>query len=180
MSRKHVCFKIGFLSILALMTFLTNCINDNKKVGTYGSSANIDESRINKLFIVTYIPKKFSFKLIDNSFIKIDTAWAESKWIYDKNDQPIVPDSIVGFNFILPFTKQNFDTIKNFRFDFANLDILNGQGYGIEESKWKFNPQFLKDTIRILIQQRNPDMNIGWKHPIIKDTLIFIKNLKEY
>ena len=179
MIKKHDYLSIDFLIILVSTIFLTSCINDDKRVGTYGSSDNIGESKINKLYIVSYIPNKISFKLIDGSVVKIDTAWAESMWIYDKNDKPIVPDSIVGFNFILPFSKQNFSDNMNFRFDFANLDTLNGQGYGIEESKWEFNPKALKDTIRILIQQRNPDTTLGWERPIINDTLIYIKNIKQ-
>lgn len=175
MDRKHVYTSIRFLVTLVLMSLLTSCNIDDKLVGTYGSSDNIGESRINKLFIVKFVPNKFSFKLIDSSVINIDTAWAESLWIYNENHKPTVPDTIVGFNFILPFSKQNFSDIRNFRFDFANLDTLNGQGYGLQESKWVFNPKVLKDTIRILIQLRNPDTTLGWTRPIISDTLIYIK-----
>lgn len=113
---------------------------------------------------------RFGFKLIDSSVFNIDTAWAEKQWIYDKNDEPIVPDSIVGFKFIPTHSTQDFDNIKNFRFGFANLDTLNGQGYGIQESKWEFNPKVSKDTIRIFVRQGNPDTTIGWKRPMIRDT----------
>jgi hypothetical protein len=155
------------------MTFLTNCNIDNKLVGKYGSSDNIDESRINNLYLVSYIPNKLRFRLFDYSVVDVDTAWAEKRWIYDKNQKPIIPDSVVGFNFVLPFSK--WDNINNYRFCFRTLDTLNDPYCLMQGSKWESWPKILNDTIKILIQQRNRDTTIGWKQPIISDTLIFIK-----
>jgi len=43
------------------MMLLTNCNIDDKLVGTYGSSGNIGESRINKLYIGSYVMNKIRF-----------------------------------------------------------------------------------------------------------------------
>jgi len=162
-----------FWIILVLITLTTSCFNDDKRVGNFGDSDNVHDSRANKLFIETYFPDRFSFKLIDSSIVKIDTAWAESDWIYDKIGKPLKSDSIKGYNFIIPIIKQDF---KSFKFSFSPIDTLNGIGYGIQESKYVFKPKVLKDTIKILVEQKNPDTTYGWTRPIINDTILFIKN----
>ena len=172
MFTSHIYLNIRFWIILFLTTLITSCINDDKRVGNYGTSDNVRESRAYNLFIQTYVPNRFSLTLIDSSMVKIDTAWAEAEWIYDKNSKPLISDTIKGYNFIIPILKQDF---RNFKFSFSPIDTLNGTGYGLQESKYVFNPKVLKDTIKILVEQKNPDTTYGWTRPITKDTILFIK-----
>jgi hypothetical protein len=97
---------------------LTQCVNDDKRIGELGASKSIKESRLNNLFISAYIPNEFHFKLFDGSVVIIDTAWAECLWVFNKESKPQKTDSI-GYNFVIPIIKQDFD---DYKFSFSALD----------------------------------------------------------
>ena len=160
------------LFIFIILIFnLTSCFDD-KLAGHFGVSENIIISKSEKFYEATYVPNKFNFVLLDSSIIKIDTAWAESMWAYDKNSKPILADEF-GYNFIIPIKKQELD---KFIFTFKIADTSNQSiTGGLEATRCALSIKELLDTINIILEQKNPDTTYGWIKPITTDTIVFIK-----
>lgn len=156
---------IGFVFI--------SCMNiGDKREGEFGTSDNISISKSRKLYRAMYIPNLYKFQLLDKSIVSIDTAWAEAMWTYNKNGNPVIMEKI-GYNFVIPIKKQDF---AKFLFDFSLADT-NNQAFtnGIEARRCVLNPKILKDTINVIVEEKNPDTAYGWIKPIITGTIRFIK-----
>jgi len=153
-----------------IITTLTSCMN-YKGAGGFGVSEDITTSKSKNLYRFKYCPNKIKFKLLDSSYIQIDTAWTEIMWSYDEQCNPS-PAEAFGYNFVVPIVKQAFD---KFVFTLSLADTSNESfTNGIEENRCVLNPSKLLDTIGIILEQKNPNEN-GWKEKIVTDTIIFIK-----
>jgi hypothetical protein len=159
--------------LLSLIFILISCIDiDDKRFGTYGVSETKSQSRSKDLYQATYIPERFTFRLLDNSLIQIDTAWAELPWTYGKDAVPIVKKSS-GYRIIIPIKKQEFE---KFIFIFSLADSNNRHSTnGIEPDRCVVWPKTLKDTIAILLEEKSPDTLYGWRKSVITDTTKFVK-----
>jgi hypothetical protein len=160
--------------ILFLTVAFTSCIDlIDKRADKHGASDNIAMSKLNKFYKVIYLPNQFEFTLLDGSVVKIDTAWAEKMWTYDNNGKPKLSNDF-GSNFIIPIKKQEFD---KFLFDFSLADTSNEyMTTGLEEKRRVLYPSNLFDTIKIILQQKNPKQEYGWMAPIKTDTIFFTKH----
>ena len=99
----------------------------------------------------------------------IDTAWTEVSFSYKNNNR--VLDSTYGFHFSIPYKK----TVPNsFTFTFSLLDTTNRMfTNGIEEDLCQLCPIYLKDEMKVLLEQKDTDTSKGWTNPIITDTITF-------
>ena len=160
-----------FLFLFLLAIVLTGCFDDKRR-GLFGTSQENESSKNNGFYLAIYTPDKYSIKLLNNSTVIIDTAWAESMWAYDKNGNPQAAGDY-GQNFVIPIVEQDFD---NFLFTFDLLDKSN-QSFtnGIEQTRCVLNPSVLKDTMEVIVEEKNPDRNLGWTKPIVTDTIKFIR-----
>ena len=158
-------------AILVIALSLSSCDFIYKNNGTFGSSQTKDEAVKNGAEIVQYMPNKNSFVLIDGTLLQVDTAWTEMSFIYNNGER--VYDSRFGYIFNVPFQKE---VPNSFTFSFELLDKSNQEfTNGIGENKCELRPKTLKDTLRIILKQKNPDKDIGWISPIITDTITFTK-----
>jgi hypothetical protein len=68
------------------------------------------------------------------------------------------------------------EKLENFQFELR----LVGNEYagGIEDGRKLIQLDKFTDTIRIVLEQKNPDPDIGWTAPIITDTINFVKRPK--
>ena len=104
--------------LFAIFILLPNCNLDDKRIGTFGESADINSSKSNHLFKARYTPNRFKLQLLDSSIITIDTAWSEAAWTYNDDGKPnIAEDS--GYNVIIPIPKMNDD---KFNFELIMAD----------------------------------------------------------
>lgn len=161
--------KIYLVVLVAL--FISGCDFIYKNNGTFGSSQTKEKAKKNGAEIVKYLPNKNTFELIDSTTLKIDTAWTEMSFTYKNGER--VYDSRFGYIFNVPFQKE---VPNSFTFSFELLDKSNQEfTNGIREDKCELRPKILKDTVKIILEQKNPQEEVGWISPIITDTILFRK-----
>ena len=156
-----------------LIILLSHCNLDDKQIGTFGVSQDLQSSRSNHLLRARYLPDKFQFRLFDSSVILIDTAWAETEWIHGENGKiNIAGDS--GYNMIIPIPTMN-DAKFNFEFEMADRTNDSFGGEGPSRNRQVIYPRKLNDKLKIVMVQINPDTSLGWTRPLVTDTIIFTK-----
>jgi hypothetical protein len=157
-------------AILMFFSFMTmiGCDNGN---GLFGNSETKEEAKANGSPIVEYLPNKTEFDLIDGTKMKIDTAWTEVSFTYHNGKR--ILDSTYGFLFSIPFKKQ---VPKSFTFAFSLADTTNRMfTNGTGENISQLCPIHLFDKMQVLLEQKDTDTLIGWKHSIITDTITFTR-----
>jgi len=158
------------LPLLSALLLLLGCDNSD---GLFGHSKSKGEAKANGSTILEYLPNKSTFKLLDGTEMKVDTAWTEISFTY-KNGKRIL-DSSYGYHFSIPARN---DSLQNFTFNFALLDKKNqmftNAGPG-EDGLSQLCPKVLFDDMKVILEQKNPDTSKGWMNPIITDTIIFTK-----
>jgi hypothetical protein len=131
------------------------------------TSADPDEKRAET---IKFLPNKQQFVLLDSSKMHINTATISIS--IGKNGKRLNDTKSLGYNLNIPFIKQNQNS---FQFDFRALGEEDSKG--IDENHKDFHFINLKNEYKILLEQKSPDTSLGWRKPIITDTLIF-KRLK--
>ena len=151
-----------------MVFILSSCDNSD---GLFGHSKSKEEARANGSAILEYLPNKSTFKLLDGTEMKIDTAWTEISYTY-KNGNRIL-DSSYGFHFSIPVKN---DSLENFTFTFNLLDKKNqmftNPGPG-KEGLCQLCPKNLYDNMKVVLEQKDRDTSKGWLNPIFTDTIIF-------
>lgn len=113
---------------------------------------------------IEFIPSPNNFTLLDNTELSIFTA--QTMISYDEDDKILNTDYALE----IPFKEEKPEN-SQFRLRFVD----NGYDGGFRNEKKIIFFYKLTDTIRILLEQKNPHPNIGWTAPIITDTIHFIK-----
>ena len=128
-------------------------------LSSFGVSSDLKQSKINGVFKAIYIPDKYAYKLLDNTTLKIDTTWAETMWCKDAQGN-IIKTEKAGYNLVVPISKAIHNS---FTFDFELEDKTN-QAFtnGMEDDRCVLNPKHLKDSIILIIDEKNPDTAYGW------------------
>lgn len=116
---------------------------------------------------VLYSPTHNNFNLLDSTRLSIFTAKTDIS--YDKDDKILN----TSYPLEILFEKEKPD---NFQFELR----LVGNKYagGIEDGRKLIQLDKLTDTIRIVLEQKNPDPDKGWTAPIITDTINFVRRPK--
>jgi len=109
---------------------------------------------------VLYSPTPNNFKLLDSTRLSIFTATTEIS--YDKDDK------ILNTNYVLKILFKK-EKPENFQFQLRLVD--NEYTGGIEDGRKLIHLDKLTDTVRIVLEQKNPDPDKGWTAPIITDTI---------
>ncbi len=161
--------------LFAIFILLPNCNLDNKRIGTFGESEDINSSKSNHLFKARYTPNRFKLQLLDSSIIIIDTAWSEAAWTYNDDGKPSIAEDS-GYNVIIPIPKMNDD---KFNFELIMADttksMFEGAVSGPVRKRSIIYPKILQDTLTVLLEQMNTDTAYGWTRPLITDTIKFTK-----
>lgn len=158
--------------VLLLIGYLFHWVNkvSDKAEGHFGSSETKDFSINNNLFISDYSCLNDTIILLDNRIVVIGNTWTEVMWSYH-NKKPKDAEHF-GYNLHIEYVGQNDD----FVFSFDLLD-KNNQAFtnGMPENDCILHPKSLRDTIEVVIEEKNPDPDIGWMEPIITDTLVLFR-----
>jgi len=159
-----------FLPLLFFsLTFLIGCNLFHKNDGLFGHSETRQEALANGSPIVSYVPDKNRFQLVDGTTLTTDTAWTEVSFTY-KNGERVL-DSTYGFHFSIPFKKED---PKSFTFTFSLLDTTNRVfTNGIGEDLCQLCPLRLYDEMKVILEQKDTDTSKGWTNPIFTDTITY-------
>lgn len=137
---------------------------------TYGFIAFSVENKTNenpnvkKSERVIYIPTKRKFTLLDNTILILDPA--KTVIFYDKDNM------ILNTTYPLEIL---FKQEKPENFQFELRLVGNQYAGGIENNRKLIQLNKITDTIKLVLEQKNPDPNKGWTAPIITDTITFVK-----
>lgn len=160
---------IIILTFCSISFFSCNLFHKDDGEGLFGHSKTKEEAIANGSNVVTYVPNKYSFSLLDGTTLIIDTAWTEESFTYHNGKRVI--DSSHGYHLSIPFKKKIPDSF-TFTFDLAdktNEKFTNGIG----ENLCQLCPSSLFDEMEVLLVQKDPDTSKGWTNPIILDTIVY-------
>ena len=117
---------------------------------------------------VMYSPTPNTFKLLDSTKLIIFTAKTEIN--HDKNDSILNSQ----YNIEILFEKEKPE---KFQFDLGILgEKYNG---GLEDGRKLLHIDKLTDTIKVVLEQKNPNPDKGWTEPITTDTINFIRRIEK-
>jgi hypothetical protein len=160
-----------FPPLTLIFSSLLIIISCNSNDGLFGHSETKEEAKANGSTVVEYVPDKRNFNLLDGTKMQIDTAWTEISFTYHNEKKNF--DSAYGFHFGIPYTREGrekFSFIFNL-FDTTNRVFTNGR----EKKICYLCPRHLYDTMKVILEQKNPDTSLGWTQPIVTDTITFKK-----
>ncbi len=123
-------------------------------------------STVKRTEIRTFIPDKPQLLLYNKTKLQIGSATI--KILFDKNGKQIKDTESTGYDFNISFKKSKEN---DFQFEFRLPEEANSNG--IEDTLQTVHIQQLRHEYTILLQQKNPDTSLGWKKPIVSDTIIF-------
>lgn len=130
-----------------------------------------NEKEVYRTEKVQYLPNKQQFILLDKSFMSIDTSSISID--YNKDGKCLTLGNSTGYALNIPFKKQYKDS---FQF---NLKLINEEyASGMQENSADINVNKIEKEYKILLEQKNIDTSLGWKKPIITDTIVFKKLIK--
>jgi len=172
---KYGLILISLFAVYYVYDFITKISNKNE--GLFGHSKSRENAIKNGFTVVDFKPNKDTLKLIDGRKIVIKKVWSEVSWTYH-NGKPKIADEY-GNTLCLEFSGKDDD----FVFTFDLLDKENQQfTNGIGDSICHLKPKKLNEFIDVVLEEKDPNKEIGWsKGGIITDTIrmkrIEIKNV---
>jgi len=157
-----------FCTVIAFSFFISTGCNDN---GLFGHSKTKEEAKANGSAVIEFVPDKNNFLLLDGTKMHVDTAWTEVSFTY--KDGKKIFDTAYGYNFTVPYKRQEYE---NFSFNLSLVDTTNQMfTNGMGKEACQIRPKYLYDTMKVILEQKNPDTAFGWLKPIITDTIVFTK-----
>ena len=135
---------------------------------------------INSLLINLMRNEQINLDWIDNALnrrdlMDFDSAWTEYKWVEHSNFIGSTLEKS-GYGFNIAFKIKSVTTA-SFIYDLQFISDSIG-GIGGYNPLTKQHEGFLytfPDTLKVLVEEKNPTDTIGWIKPIITDTIIYIK-----
>ncbi len=138
--------------------------------GRFGNSLTKKEAQLNKLYVTNYSSNKDTIELLDNRKVIIGESWAEKQWTYH-NGKPKIAHSF-GYSLHLEFIGENEDFVFQF-------DIPDGENKvftrSLSDNECVLHPKHLFSEIKVILEEKNPIDTVGWRIPIITDTIILTK-----
>jgi hypothetical protein len=113
---------------------------------------------------IYYVPEPDDIVLLDSSRLKLGVA--STRLSFEEHHIRLRQ----RYGLEIPFVK---DKTKEFQFELRLLE--SDFAGGISEGVKLVHPYYMSDTIKIALEEKNPDASIGWKQPIITDTIKFIR-----
>ena len=174
--------KIIGLSILAFVVLLIiSFLNRVSIKNIHNFSDSKQTSKQNGFFVADYFPTKTVLKLKNWPVtVTLDSAWTEHQWTEVPGFlNSTLEKSLGGYN--IAFKIKNCSTE-----DFVySLDIYpdNIGTIGGYNPMTKQHEGFIyshKDTLTILVQEKNPIDSIGWQKHLTTDTILYIRCKNKY
>lgn len=116
---------------------------------------------------VLFISDKEKFTLLDNTNLTIDTAYIET-W-YNKSNVRI-DNANPSYRLQIPFHQNKHDA-HNIWFNI----LEEGKSSGIANNAQQIFVDSIKESYQIVMEQKNPNPDIGWKEPIHRDSFKLIR-----
>lgn len=123
---------------------------------------------IKRIQTVHYLPQIQDILLLDSSMLHIDTAYINV--YYDENDSCLNEIKYGSYTLHIPFKEEDST---NFQFEMR----LVGDKYsdGRYNTSKDIKVSRLEAEYKVVLEQKNPDKDKGWRVAVITDTLVFGK-----
>lgn len=166
---------LSFLGLIYYYGTLFTCEISVKCKDCDQTSQSEKESKENKFYYGYYTCDVSEFNLKYNTEkIEIGNIWVEKVWRYNtddcfSDDYNTKEINNHGFNIVVDFKK----SADEFLFDFIPLinNIKDNTNGGIEDSRKTLRYRRLPQEMKLIVVERNPDINFGWTKEIVSDTL---------
>lgn len=145
------------------------------------TSRTVSESKKTGFFIGNYEAKTKVIELKNyDEKIMLENIWAEFTWIKN-TDNCLCPkfEKVKGYNVIIQFEKPNKDDF-NFSLKPITEDKKGESSLGISQDRKEMRFENLPEILKIVVEERNPNENIGWQKSIITDTITFTLRKTSY
>ena len=176
--KKRVTIIILSLLILGIIIYYVSdllCQVEVKCKNCPKISRTISESKKTGFFIGNYESQTKVIELENYSEkIRLENVWAENTWI-QITDNCLCPkfEKAKGYNVILLFNKPNKSDF-NFSLKPITEDKKGESSLGISQDRKEMRFEYLPEILKIVVEERNPDENVGWQKSIVTDTITFI------
>jgi len=164
-----------FIIIFGFAGFYFLCKVEVKCKNCDQTSKSVEESKQNGFYLKEYNVDKSSFNLkYNDENVKIQKVWCEKAWHYNTENcfstnynNPVLSKN--SYNIIIEFTKST----DHFLFNFQPMinDIVDNQNGGIEQNRKTLRYEDLPKQFKLIVKEKNPEMNVGWQQAIVSDTL---------
>jgi hypothetical protein len=172
--KKTIGIILGVLIIAIAYNYISDflCQCEVKCKNCPKTSENIKTSKESGFYIANYESTSKTIRLKNyKEEINITNVWVEKSWLINTDDckSPKL-EKTEGYNVVLEFNKTN----KDFIFDLMPVteDKFGANSYGINENKKEMRFENLPKKLKIIVQERNPNKEIGWKKSIVTDTIV--------
>lgn len=141
------------------------------------TSLNKQESKRMGHYITRYRTDKKKIKLKNyDCEVKIDSVWGE--YMYRVNTDFCLFSRVIKDTSLYAVSIEFTSINDTFLFDFLPIiaGVIDERQGGITNNKkeltWLEN---MPDTIKLIVEEKNPNEGIGWRDPIQTDTVILIR-----
>lgn len=124
------------------------------------------ESEVARTETIRYVPNISRFTLDDQNEVDCDSAWIALK--YNPEGKQLHE------TYTLEIFFREADE-GSFGFDLRRMGADSLSDLGIEKNRKTISSEKIESEYHILIQQKNPDTAIGWRRPVVTDTVVFRK-----
>lgn len=128
-------------------------------------------------YVGDYLPVQTEIRQrYHNQKIKFDTAWVEKSWFINSDICLLSHEEIRRGTFTIKFPFEK--SIKN-SFLFSLNPIIDGVECdfckSFNDTYVKFNTSNLTDTIKFIVNEKNPQKEVGWRQELKGDTIVFLR-----
>jgi hypothetical protein len=172
------------LTLVLLSTFMYSFLHKISVKDHPRQSDSRYNSKLNKFYIADYIPNKAHIELkLRKGTVDLDTAWVEFPWYFEPNHFVTTKERLnenKWYNLCIKIkTRHSFNDLDDFvwNFEFRNKTIGAIGGFDLVNHQQASSLFSIPDTLYILFEEKNLSPGIGWKKPIVTDTIIYYKKI---
>lgn len=128
----------------------------------FSMKTSAKEAEIVKKERILFLSDTSQFTMLDSSILTIDTAFIEI-WYNRANER--MDNAQPQFRLQVPFVKKYQDEYN------ASIRLLDGgRTLGISDNKQQIFVDSIKEEFTLILEQKNPEPEVGWRVPLETDT----------
>ncbi|KYH04553.1 hypothetical protein A1704_17900 [Chryseobacterium cucumeris] len=163
-------FKFSFKKLF-IPLLIGNALSYSFIVFAATKENDVKQAKQKRIENVFYKPLKNNYTLLNKKDVMFYTAKIEIE--YDENNKI----SNISYPLEIIFKYDYRDYFIDFPFELRLSTDENSSEIG--NGRKIIYLDKLSDTVKVVLEQKNPDENIGWTKPIITDTLKFVRSKTE-
>ena len=181
MKRKIIIVFIILIVVTLASTYIFSFLHKVEVKTNPRQSDTRLNSKNDSIYISDYVPNKNRIKLkLRQGYIDLDTSWVEYAWYFEPNNFETTKErmKVDWFNLCLKVKANNTSGfVWSFEFQKKNIGTIGG--YDLMNNQQESTLNIIPDTLVIFIEEKNLQEDIGWKKPVVTDTIIYVKHIDQ-